>query len=737
MKFRIVVGIILLAILSSNMNANIGYGSASALSEAECRACHNIGVANTHHILVLIGKYTCVDCHPALPGGFGGILIERDCIDCHNGTPFYANTKINPGAPIHMPVGPPGNITGTEFNDSNGNGTQDPGENGIQNAIIRLSPSETTATTDSNGNYTFTNVPVGHQIVFESSLLPGYISTTPIFVVATVNSGQTSVANFGNRKLISPPSDVSILQQSGSQGGIPTVSRPALATGLTIQKDLSSFNVVAANLTLKWSLGDTKKASMTQITTGIWQVTFNPPFQSGLAQMTFDVDVFPGGSGPEDITQIGDIIFLDPSGKIRNTCNNGPIEGAEVTLYMELHTGNFSISPTGLTPFPNQLPDINPQTTLADGYYGWRTIPGIFKVKVQKTGFNSNESNAVTIPPIRTNLDVLLTPIGGCISISGKKFNDLNGNGVRDSGEPIIAGWAINLKNSNGNAINLTNTDINGNYTFPNLVPGTYIVDEGMTGGWITTKPLSGNYTMTIGGVDKIVDKDFGNFRLGSVFGKKFNDLNGNGLLDSEEAGLQGWQISLNGTDTITNIPVNLTTVTDANGNYNFTGLTNGTYTISEIPKEGWVQTAPLTGTYTIGITSGANLTGKDFGNFHKGKITGEGWITITGDPKATFDIEGQYPDDKSSAKGDIEYQDHKVNLNIKSIRINIVATTLDKKKGIITGLATVNGAGSYPFEVYVEDNGGKGADIFKISLPTYPYSNGAVLSGGNIQIYE
>ena len=63
----------------------------------------------------------------------------------------------------------------------------------------------------------------------------------------------------------------------------------------------------------------------------------------------------------------------------------------------------------------------------------------------------------------------------------------------------------------------------------------------------------------------------------------------------------------------------------------------------------------------------------------------------------------------------------------------------MDKKKGVITGLAQVNGAGSYPFVVYVEDNAepGKGTDVFKISLPTYPYSNGAILSSGNIQIHS
>jgi len=172
---------------------------------------------------------------------------------------------------------------------------------------------------------------------------------------------------------------------------------------------------------------------------------------------------------------------------------------------------------------------------------------------------------------------------------------------------------------------------------------------------------------------------------------------------------------------------VNITTTTDANGNYSFKNLSAGTYVISEKLKDGWVRTVPSIGTYTVTITSGANITGQDFYNFKKGKITGGGWIPVPGDPKATFGLEGKYLDKSNTAQGNTEYQDHSSKLNIKSIQINTVASTMNKKKGVITGLAQVNGAGSYYFEVYVEDNRepGKGKDVFKIYLPDYPYSNG------------
>lgn len=332
--------------------------------------------------------------------------------------------------------------------------------------------------------------------------------------------------------------------------------------------------------------------------------------------------------------------------------------------------------------------------------------------------------------------------------IKGKKFDDINGNGIKDPEDLNISGWQINIVGTD----TLTNTQVNqtlttgpnGNYHIFNLTPGTYTITEVMQPGYIQTAPgisTSGtiNYTVTIENSSTVIsDKDFGNFKLGEVHGTKFEDLNVNGIKDQGEAGLQGWQININGIDTITNTLVNKTITTDINGDYNFTGLTNGTYTITEVAQNNWAQSAPATGKYTVNITSGAVITKQDFGNFHKGKITGGGWISIKGDPKATFGIDGQYPGGKT-AQGNVEYQDHKTNLNIKSIQINTVTATLDNKKGTITGLAQVNGVGSYPFVVYVEDNGepGKGIDVFNISLPTYTYSNGGILNGGNIQIHS
>lgn len=85
------------------------------------------------------------------------------------------------------------NLAGTVFIDTNQNGVQDPGETGFSGATLTLNTGKT-LTTDTNGNYTFLNIPTGSYV--ETLTLPnGYIATTtnPTTVVVSANTTQ----NFG------------------------------------------------------------------------------------------------------------------------------------------------------------------------------------------------------------------------------------------------------------------------------------------------------------------------------------------------------------------------------------------------------------------------------------------------------------------------------------------------------------------------------------------------------------
>jgi hypothetical protein len=174
-------------------------------------------------------------------------------------------------------------------------------------------------------------------------------------------------------------------------------------------------------------------------------------------------------------------------------------------------------------------------------------------------------------------------------------FLDANNNGVLDAGEMS------------------TTTDANGNYDFMGLVPALYHVREVVQPGWMQTVPASGVYDIMLAPGQVSAKNDFGNFKLGSISGMKFNDMNGNGKKDAGEPGLAGWTIMLSG-------PTGMaatSTMTDASGTYSFSNLGPGTYNLSEVMKAGWVQTMHPG---SVRIRSGVASMNDNFGN-HLGPV--------------------------------------------------------------------------------------------------------------------
>jgi protocatechuate 3,4-dioxygenase beta subunit len=219
-------------------------------------------------------------------------------------------------------------------------------------------------------------------------------------------------------------------------------------------------------------------------------------------------------------------------------------------------------------------------------------------------------------------------------SISGMKFNDVNSNGTKDDGENGLQGWTIQLFMSvASDAVPiLTTTNADGNYLFDSLPSGNYTVSEQQQVGWTQTFPPGNSYSITLNAGENLTGKDFGNHFIvyGSISGMKFNDVNGNGAKDSGEPGLQGWIINLQ--LNVASPPTPVLTTTDADGNYLFTGLNAGNYTITEQQQSGWTQTYPTGGSYTMNLASEQQVTGIDFGNAHFGFISGKKFNDYDGD---------------------------------------------------------------------------------------------------------
>ncbi len=92
------------------------------------------------------------------------------------------------------------------------------------------------------------------------------------------------------------------------------------------------------------------------------------------------------------------------------------------------------------------------------------------------------------------------------------------------------------------------------------------------------------------------------------ISGLVFNDENGNGVKDESEGVLENWSMYLSGA-------ASETTLTDVNGNYTFTELPAGTFSVSQEQRAGWDRTVPFTTSYSIVLEIGQDTSGFDFGN--------------------------------------------------------------------------------------------------------------------------
>lgn len=120
LAFAIFAGIVYGDVPPPPVNQKLGINdtNVSQLVEQNCRGCHNStssplvsgSVPTRHHYLVANNKiniitntpYGCQDCHPSTPGQGNGVLMDRNCINCHNGSAFYANKNVIAGRPHHI-----------------------------------------------------------------------------------------------------------------------------------------------------------------------------------------------------------------------------------------------------------------------------------------------------------------------------------------------------------------------------------------------------------------------------------------------------------------------------------------------------------------------------------------------------------------------------------------------------------------------------------------------------------
>jgi serine-aspartate repeat-containing protein C/D/E len=616
--------------------------------------------------------YTAVWCTGTYP-----FTCTRQSFDGGEMTAEAHVTAISDGLSI---TADSGSISGMKFNDVNGNGTQDKGETGLAGWTITLTKPDAsviTTTTAADGTYSFPNLADGTYTVAET-MQDGWIQTMPstgTYAVTITSGAVITGQDFGNFKL----GGIHGMKFNDLNGdGIKDTSEPGLPDW-TIMLTKPDGSVIATTTTAADGT-----YNFTNLAAGTYVV--GETQQTGWEQ-TYPM---PPGTHTVDIVSGSEVMDKDFGNFKLNNFKPGTISGTkfdDVNVNGLQDKGEPGLEGWTIT-LTNQTGNIVTTTTAADGTYSFPNLAaGTYVVgETQQTGWI--QTAPAPIPPgtytvtLAEGEDAINKNFGNFKlgTISGRTFNDLNGDGMH-KGDPGLGDWTITLTKPDGSFIT-TMTAADGTYSFPNLAAGTYVVGETQQTGWVQTAPgpiPPGAYTVTLAEGEDAINKDFGNFKLGEIHGMKWEDLNANGKKDPKEKGLAGWEININGTDTITGERVNITTKTDAKGNYSFMNLTAGTYVISETSKcksndddtkddhnekdhehnsdnnvkdnghnndynvkdnghnndnnkgnndnnKGnndkskvcWIQTAPATGNYTVTITSGSNITGLDFGNVMK-----------------------------------------------------------------------------------------------------------------------
>jgi hypothetical protein len=237
-------------------------------------------------------------------------------------------------------------------------------------------------------------------------------------------------------------------------------------------------------------------------------------------------------------------------------------------------------------------------------------------------------------------------------SIGDLIWNDRDGDGVRDAGEPGIEGVIVYIDADNDNAFDqglerYDVTDVNGAYWIENLAAGTHAVrvefstlPQGCVQTYDLDAALDHETSRTVGTSENAADVDFG-YRASASFGDfVWNDLDADGVQDGGESGINGVRVFIdtNG-DGLFDSATEPSSVTNASGTYSIGNLLPGTYTARVDPATlpgGSAQTYDLVGgldhAATFSLSATQARTDVDFGYAQQVVIGNFAWHDVDAD---------------------------------------------------------------------------------------------------------
>ena len=621
------------------------------------------------------------------PSGYTGTLanVGSDATDS-DGNPITGATApftVNAGQTVTDVDGglwQPATIASQVWEDLDHDGVQDPGEPGVAGVVVSLqTPTGTiTTTTDSSGNYTFTNLISGtHAVTFTAP--SGYTGTlanvgsdltdsdgnpiTGATAPFTVNAGQTVTDVDGG--LWRPATIASQVWEDLNHDGQQDPGEPGVAgvvvslqtpTGtITTTTDSSGnytfTNLISSTYAVTFTAPSGYTGTLANVGSDGTDSDGNPitgataPFTVNAGQTVTDVD-----GGLWRPAQLGNRVWEDYDHDGVQDAGEPGIPGVLVSLQTPTGTITMTTDASGNYTFTNLISGTHVATfTAPSGYTGTLANVG--------SDLSDSDANAVTgvTGPINvtpgatlTNVDVGYVDAGFWrpATIASQVWEDLDHDGVQDAGEPGVAGVLVSLQTPTGTITTLT--DSSGNYTFTNLISGTYAVTFTAPSGYTGTlanvgndltdsdgNPITGaTAPFTVNAGQTVTDVDGGLWRPATIASQVWEDLDHDGQQDPGEPGVAGVVVSLQ-TPTGT-----ITTTTDSSGNYTFTNLISSTYAVTFTAPSGYTGTLanvgsdatdsdgnPITGaTAPFTVNAGQTVTDVDGGLWRPAQLGNRVW---------------------------------------------------------------------------------------------------------------
>lgn len=528
----------------------------------------------------------------------------------------------------------PASISGTVYHDRNDDGTQDIGEEPIEDVLLSLIDSIgneiATTRTDGEGRYTFAGLaPETYQVVqtqpngfIDGQDSVGTINDQPVgrlggdadsLVDIALRQGLHGVEyNFGERQAASISGRVHVdldedceldpgedtlegvvielrdeannlvaTTQTDSEG-VYRFDGLAPGTYTVVEQQPEGFFDGGATVGSEGGVAGTNRIANVTLVSGANAENYNfcerPPAEiSGTVYVDRDEDCFrdPGEEGLGGVL----IELLDLNGNVVDTTftdSNGNY------AFTNLRAGEYLV-----------------RETQPDGYFHGGQVAG---------SHGGDDSQADLISAIAIPWGESLTNYNFCevlpSEISGVVYVDRDEDCFRDPGEEGLGGVLIELFDDEGRLVDTTQTNSDGAYSFTNLRSGTYTIRETQPDGFFQGGQVAGSgggddrvedviSAILLSSGQSLVNYNFCELLPGSISGKVFSDVNTNSVFDDDESPIAGVPIDLiNSSGTVIE-----RTFTDADGCYKFDNLPPDTYQVREAQPDNFFHGGQVVGT--------------------------------------------------------------------------------------------------------------------------------------------